>query len=55
MEMAMRYALVLAVMLAANATLPRFAVAEDCTGQNCPQPQGGGHDCESKRKEQTTS
>lgn len=30
---------------------------ETCTGENCPPPQsqGGGRDCESKKKEDTIS
>ena len=37
-------------------TIPTANAAE-CTGANCPPPagQGGGHDCERKKQEQTTS
>ena len=33
------------------------ANAAECTGANCPPPTGqdGGHDCERKKQEQTTS
>ena len=32
------------------------AQAEECTGENCTPTQGsGGHECESKKKEQTVS
>lgn len=30
------------------------AHAQECTGDNCPKPSGGGRDCESK-KEDTVS
>jgi hypothetical protein len=36
-------------------TIPAANAAE-CTGENCPPPAGqGGHDCEGKKQEQTTS
>jgi hypothetical protein len=36
-------------------TIPAASAAE-CTGENCPPPAGqGGHDCKSKKQEQTTS
>ena len=33
------------------------AQAQECTGENCPPTSGqsGGHDCESKKKDQTIS
>jgi hypothetical protein len=32
------------------------AAAPECSGPNCPPPSGGGgHDCEHKRQDQTTS
>jgi hypothetical protein len=41
---------------AGSKTIPAASAAE-CTGANCPPPsgQGGGHDCERKKQEQTTS
>lgn len=51
----MRYALIVAAVLIYGSTTFAPALAQECTGQNCPQPQGGGHECESKKKEQTTS
>lgn len=37
-------------------TFSRAYAAEECTGENCPPPQGqSGRDCESKKKEQTVS
>jgi hypothetical protein len=60
-EIGLRLTLV-AAMLAALASAPAIpfsqAQAQECTGENCPPPsgQGGaGHDCESKKKEQTIS
>ena len=42
--------------LPGSAVIPAASAAE-CTGANCPPPsgQGGGHDCERKKQEQTTS
>jgi hypothetical protein len=33
------------------------AVAAECSGENCPPPagQGGGHDCEHEKKDETVS
>ncbi|WP_432285132.1 hypothetical protein SLT36_27555 [Aminobacter sp. BA135] len=48
-----------AILLVASAGGPTAitrAQAQECTGENCPQPggQGSGHDCEHK-KENTVS
>ena len=54
--------ILIAATLAALASIPAAiplsqAQAQECTGENCPPPSGGqgGHDCESKKKEQTIS
>ena len=28
---------------------------EGCTGENCPPPASGGHDCEHEKKDETVS
>jgi hypothetical protein len=39
----------------ASVVIPAASAAE-CTGANCPPPAGqGGHDCQRKKQEQTTS
>ena len=36
--------------------VPSPAVAQECSGDNCPPPQSGsGRDCESKKQEDTVS
>jgi hypothetical protein len=62
MEVEMRILLVAACILSIGGFgIPGFAPVNDahaveCTGQNCPPPSGqGGHDCERKKNEQTTS
>ena len=36
-------------------TIPAASAAE-CTGENCPPPDGqGGHDCDREKQDQTTS
>lgn len=43
-----------AIDLALRAT--PAAAQQSCTGENCPPPQSqGGHECESKKKEDTIS
>ena len=60
----MRLALIVTVLAALTGltalyteTPSRAEAAEECTGQNCPPPdgRGSGRDCESKKKEQTVS
>jgi hypothetical protein len=55
----MRLALVTAMFFAlASSPLPHAAspaLAQACTGDNCPPPAAGGHECESKKKEDTVS
>ena len=48
---------VLAVAPAVMSTTVAPAQAQECTGENCPPStgQGGGHECESEKKEQTIS
>ena len=52
-------AMTLAAMagLSFSAATPVFqAQAQECTGENCPPcPVVGGHECESRKKEQTIS
>jgi hypothetical protein len=63
MEVDMRLFLIAAAAAAMSLSgFPGFvampaASAAECTGANCPPPsgQGGGHDCERKKQEQTTS
>jgi hypothetical protein len=58
----MRLFLIAAAAAAASVSgIPVFmttpaASAAECTGANCPPPAGqGGHDCQGKKQEQTTS
>jgi hypothetical protein len=58
----MRLFLIAAAVAATTVSgIPAFvpipaASAAECTGENCPPPAGqGGHDCEGKKQEQTTS
>jgi hypothetical protein len=58
----MRLFLIAAAVAAVAASgIPAFvtipaANAAECTGANCPPPAGqGGHDCQRKKQEQTTS
>jgi hypothetical protein len=62
LEVDMRLFLIAAAVAAATASgVPGFvaipaASAAECTGANCPPPAGeGGHDCQRKKQEQTTS
>jgi hypothetical protein len=62
MEVDMRLFIITAAVAAVTLSgLPGFmaipaASAAGCTGANCPPPAGqGGHDCERKKQEQTTS
>lgn len=45
----------LAIAFAALVSLPTQLAAQGCTGPECAQQQGGGHQCEREKKEEVTS
>jgi hypothetical protein len=61
-EVDMRFFLIAAAVatavtsgIPAIVTIPAASAAE-CTGENCPPPDGqGGHDCDREKQDQTTS